>query len=440
MSTLDPVFDTPSNSPANLRGDVQLISLVGIAHWVSHFSQLLLPPLFPWIKEGLGVSYAELGFLMSVFFVVSCAVQALSGFAVDRFGPRPLLFWGLICLVLAMFGYALSESYTQMVVCAFLAGMGNGVFHPADYTLLNRRVSPKRIGHAYSVHGLTGTLGWALAPALMVPIAIASSWHVALCVAGLISFAVLLLIYFKREELTLDSSDSQAIEILAKPPSIHSTRSNDQSNDQSTDQSNERILSRPEGTFDFLKIPVVWMCFAFFLFYSMALSIVQAYAPEAVRHLQSVPLSVTSSCLTIYMLCSAGGMFLGGFLASNPQRAERVVGVAFLMAGCLSLSFVFLELQSWQVLLLFGVMGLISGSASPSRDLLVKQSTPPNASGRVYGVVYSGLDIGQAISAFVFGVLMDEHNYSAVIMGLALLQVILVLGALNVRRVRRIAS
>ena len=131
---------------------------------------------------------------------------------------------------------------------------------------------------------------------------------------------------------------------------------------------------------------------------------------------------------------------MGGFLASNPQRAERVVGVAFLMAGCLSLSFVFLELQSWQVLLLFGVMGLISGSASPSRDLLVKQSTPPNASGRVYGVVYSGLDIGQAISAFVFGVLMDEHNYSAVIMGLALLQVILVLGALNVRRVRRIAS
>ena len=432
MSTLDPVFDTPSDSPTTLRGDVQLISLVGIAHWVSHFSQLLLPPLFPWIKEGLGVSYAELGFLMSVFFVVSCAVQALSGFAVDRFGPRPLLFWGLICLVLAMFGYAISESYTQMVVCAFLAGMGNGVFHPADYTLLNRRVSPNRIGHAYSVHGLTGTLGWALAPALMVPIAIASSWHIALCVAGLISFAVLLLIFFKREQLTLDSSASQAIEILAKPASNQSKPSND--------QSNEKIPFRPEGTFDFLKIPVVWMCFSFFLFYSMALSIVQAYAPEAVRHLQSVPLSVTSSCLTIYMLCSAGGMFLGGFLASNPQRSERVVGVAFLMAGCLSLSFVFLELQSWQVLLLFGVMGLISGSASPSRDLLVKQSTPPNASGRVYGVVYSGLDIGQAISAFVFGVLMDEHNYSAVIMGLALLQVILVLGAMNVRRVRRIAS
>lgn len=395
-----------------------------------------VPALFPWIKEGLGVSYAELGFLMSVFFVVSCAVQALSGFAVDRFGPRPLLFWGLICLVLAMFGYAISESYTQMVVCAFLAGMGNGVFHPADYTLLNRRVSPNRIGHAYSVHGLTGTLGWALAPALMVPIAIASSWHIALCVAGLISFAVLLLIFFKREQLTLDSSASQAIEILAKPASNQSKPSNDQSNDHS----NVKIPFRPEGTFDFLKIPVVWMCFSFFLFYSMALSIVQAYAPEAVRHLQSVPLSVTSSCLTIYMLCSAGGMFLGGFLASNPQRAERVVGVAFLMAGCLSLSFVFLELQSWQVLLLFGVMGLISGSASPSRDLLVKQSTPPNASGRVYGVVYSGLDIGQAISAFVFGVLMDEHNYSAVIMGLALLQVILVLGAMNVRRVRRIAS
>jgi len=429
MSALDPVFDSSPSDQPQLKNDVQLISLVGIAHLVSHFSQLVLPPLFPWIKEGLQVSYAQLGFLMSIFFVVSCAVQTISGFAVDRFGPRPLLYTGLTCLALANFGYALSDNYTQMVICAFIAGLGNGVFHPADYTLLNKRIAPKRLGHAYSIHGLTGSLGWALAPTLMVPIAIAYSWHTALFVAGLIAFSVLLLVWFKRAQLGLEGFSSLFEEIKVKPLAQQELRLN------GIDQTPK---NKPhESVFAFLKIPSVWMCFAFFLFYSMALSIVQAYAPQAVRHLQSVPMSVTASCLTLYMLCSATGMLLGGFLASNSKRAERVVGVAFLSAGCLSLSLVYLELAPWQVLFLFGLMGLVSGSASPSRDLLVKQSTPANSTGRVYGVVYSGLDIGQAISAFVFGVLMDHQNYSVVIIGLAFLQGILVLGAFNVRRVRK---
>ena len=409
--------NTPTSAPKSstfaLKSDFQLISLVGLAHMFSHFAQLVLPPLFPWIKDSLGVSYAELGFLMSIFFVVSCAVQAISGFAVDRFGPRPILFVGMSCLVLANWGYALSDGYTQMTFCAFLAGVGNGVFHPVDYTLLNRKVTPSRLGHAYSIHGITGSLGWALAPTLMVPIALAYSWHMALFAAGTLGFAVLVFLVIKRSELELIQ--------------VHSTQNN----------RSEEEAEQVEGTFDFLKIPVVWFCFAFFLIYSASLSIIQAYAPEAVRHLQSVPLAIIASCLSLYMVCSAFGMFLGGFLATNPQRAERVVGLAFFMAGCLSLSFIFAHLSGWQVLTVFAFMGLISGCASPSRDVLVKIVAPENATGRIYGVVYSGLDVGQALSAYLFGVLMDRQNYTAVILGLSVLQSILVLGALNVKRARR---
>ena len=78
---------SPPLRPA--RADAQLIGLVGMAHLISHFSQLLLAPLFPWLKDAFAVSYAELGLLMTIFFVVSCVVQASSGFVVDRFGPRP---------------------------------------------------------------------------------------------------------------------------------------------------------------------------------------------------------------------------------------------------------------------------------------------------------------------------------------------------------------
>ena len=166
------------------RQDAKLIGLVGTAHLISHFSQLLLAPLFPWLKDDFNASYAELGLLMSVFFVVSCVVQALSGFVVDRFGPRPVLFTGLALLGAAAFGFSASHSYAMLVVFSVVAGVGNGVFHPVDYTLLNRKVHPTRLGHAFSVHGITGSLGWALAPAMLVPLAMAYSWRLALMCAG----------------------------------------------------------------------------------------------------------------------------------------------------------------------------------------------------------------------------------------------------------------
>ena len=137
--------------PIAFRQDASLIGLVGLAHLISHFSQLLLAPLFPWLKDAFNASYAELGFLMTVFFVTSCAVQATSGFVVDRFGPRPVLFAGLTLLGLAAFGFAASTGYWMMAFFAIVAGVGNGVFHPVDYTLLNRKgVTVHRFGFSVS--------------------------------------------------------------------------------------------------------------------------------------------------------------------------------------------------------------------------------------------------------------------------------------------------
>ncbi len=388
-----------------------MIGLVGIAHMISHFSQLLLAPLFPWLKVEFNVSYAELGFLMTLFFVVSCGVQAASGFVVDRFGARPILFGGLALLGLAAFGFAISTSYWMLAGFSMLAGVGNGVFHPVDYTLLNRKVSVPRLAHAYSVHGITGSLGWALAPAMLVPLTLAFSWRVALASAGTLAFVVLALLVINRRHLSLPAAPA---ETLAGKPVTGSS-------------------------LDFLRIPAVWMCFAFFFFYAMALSVVQAFAPEAARHLHDVPLSLVAMCLTIYMVCSAGGMVFGGFLAVDPSRCERIVGAGMGVAAIIALVLGFGTFPAIAVPILFGLMGFSSGIAGPSRDLLVKRSTPDNATGRVYGVVYAGLDIGQAISPLIFGALMDRQQFSSVLLGLAIVQGVLIASAFNVRRVRRVA-
>ena len=401
-------------APAHpIRKDAALIGLVGLAHSISHFSQLLLAPLFPWLKDAFGVSYAELGLLMSIFFVVSCIVQTLSGFVVDRFGPRPVLFGGLGLLGLAAFGFAASQSYAMLAAFSVLAGIGNGVFHPVDYTLLNRKVHSSRLGHAFSVHGITGSLGWGLAPAILVPLTIAFSWRVALASAGVLAFAVLAVLVVNHRRLLLEPLPA------AKSPAVS---------------------PRPAavgGDLDFLRIPAVWMCFAFFLFYAMALSGIQAFAPAAARILHDVPTAVAAMCLTIYMVASAGGMVIGGFLAADPARCERIVGLGFSVAAALALVIGFTAVPAAAVPVLFGAMGLGAGIAAPSRDLLVKRSSPDNATGRVYGVVYSGLDIGQAIAPLLFGSLMDHHHPSQVWLGIAVVQLVMVASAFRVRKVRR---
>ena len=401
--------------PVPLKQDAGVIGLVGMAHLISHFSQLLLAPLFPWLKVEFNASYAELGFLMTLFFVVSCGVQAASGFVVDRFGPRPVLFAGLSLLGLAAFGFSISTSYTMLAGFAMLAGVGNGVFHPVDYTLLNRKVSAPRLGHAYSFHGITGSLGWALAPAMLVPLTLAFSWRVALASAGTLAFVVLAVLLLNRDKLSLPAAPAAAA--TADKPAGGSTG----------------------NSFDFLRIPAVWMCFAFFFFYAMALSVVQAFAPEAARQLHDVPVALVAMCLTIYMVCSAGGMVVGGFLASDPARCERVVGAGMGVAAVVALYLGFGTFAAATVPVLFGLMGFFAGISGPSRDLLVKRSTPDNATGRVYGVVYAGLDTGQALSPLIFGALMDQRKFSTVLLGLAIVQAVLIASAFNVRRVRRTA-
>jgi MFS family permease len=398
-------------SSHSLRDDAGLIGLVGLGHLVSHFSQLLLPPLFPWLKDALNASYIELGFLMTLFFSVSCATQTVSGFLVDRFGPRPILFGGLALLGLTALGLAASPNYWTMALCSVLAGIGNGVFHPADYTLINRKVSAPRLGHAYSFHGITGSLGWALAPALMVPLAIAFSWRVALACGAAVAFIALGVMFACRERLSLAAMQATPSQSAAS--------------------------AQREGSLAFLAIPAVWMCFGFFFFYAWVLSAVQAFAPEAARQLHGVPVTMAAMCLTAYMMCSAAGMVLGGFFAVNPERSEQVVGAGFAVAALIAFSLAVAPQPGAAVPAMFGLMGLVTGAAGPSRDLLVKKSTPENATGRVYGIVYSGLDIGQAVSPLIFGMLMDHHHYQGVWLGLALVQALLIASAFNLRRVRR---
>src|SRR5215470_8063492 len=184
-----------------LRRDAEVIGLVGIAHASSHFFHLVLPPVFPWLMRDFELSYTQVGSLISIFFVISGIGQALAGFVVDRIGARPVLPFGVGTLAISGVVLGFAADFAGLVAAATVAGIGNCIFHPADFTLLNRRVSTPRLGHAFSVHGLSGNLGWAAAPVLMASIASTAGWHTAAFAASTVPASILVVLLLRRDAL-----------------------------------------------------------------------------------------------------------------------------------------------------------------------------------------------------------------------------------------------
>ncbi len=384
-----------------LKQDATIIGLVGLAHAASHFGHLLLPPLFPVFMVEFGLSFSQLGALMSVFFVVSGIGQASAGFVVDKVGARPMLFSALALFAVAALLASTVTGYSGLLMVAALAGLANATFHPVDFTILNQRVSAPRLGHAFSAHGLTGNLGWAAAPVFFATMTALSNWRAAYVVAALLYVGVLSLMWLQRDKLT-----TQAVVHHANGPSEHSMA--------------------------FMKLPVVWWCFAFFLFSTMTLAVVQSFSVSILKAMHGVSFESATLTLTAYMLCGALGMFVGGFVAAKSRHSDRVVALsmsaaAVLLALCGTGFF-----GGTLTMVVLAATGFAVGIGGPSRDMMIKKATPKGATGRVYGLVYSGLDSGFAISPLIFGVFMDRGWYGATLLGAAAVLLLSVVAALGV--------
>ena len=411
MITTNSATDLPPQSAPTLRSDARVIGLVGLAHGVSHFYHLILAALFVWLKPAFDLSYAELGLLMTVFFIISGVGQALAGFVVDRFGARAVLFSGIFLLGVSALALSTAHSYAALMLGAMLAGMGNSVFHPADYTILNQRVSAARVAYGFSVHGISGNIGWALAPLFMTYVATQYDWRVALQCAAVLPFGVLLILFLNRHAIRPEPVKQAAPGQAAS-----------------------------EGTLDFLRLPAVWMCFAFFFITAIALGGIQSFASVALVKLYGMSLALATSAYTAYMLASAVGMLAGGVVGARSKQPDRNVAIAFSAAALLAVLLSMAVVPAWGAVVLMGAIGLTSGVAGPSRDLMIRAAAPKNATGRVYGVVYSGLDSGLAVGPLFFGALMDGDHPALLFVFIGVFQALAIATAVGVGGKTRAAA
>lgn len=387
----------------------------------------MLPPLFPWLMKDFDLSYTEAGLLVTTFFVISGIGQALAGFIVDRIGSRPVLFFGIGLLSVSGLILGLSNSYAMLLLTAAVAGLGNSIFHPADFTLLNRRVAQLRLGHAFSVHGLSGNLGWASAPVFMAGIATVAGWQAAGFAAAAVGASVLAILFWRRSMLA-----NAAAELVV--PSHADSASAESA------EVGGAVNAKPKQL-EFLRSTPVWLCFAFFFFATAAFGILQSYAPAILGNVYGMSLVGATTALTAYLLGSAAGTITGGFIASRNDRNDRVIAFALGFSALMALLLASGQIGAALVFPVMALMGFGVGASGPNRDLLVRRAATSQfgktSFGRIYGFVYSGLDIGLAMSPLVFGPLLDAGRFQTALLAVAMLQVAALMTAVKVGTVAR---
>jgi len=347
--------------------DIRVIGLIGMAHAVSHFFQLVLPPLFPLLKDAFGVGYAELGVLVTLFYGASGLSQTAAGFAVDRFGARAVLMAGIGLFASAILLIGVAGSFWPMVPLIVVAGIGNSVFHPADYSILTSAVRKEWMARAYGVHQLGGNLGWAVAPVAVLTLTHLFGWRSALILLGIFGYLLLAVVWWQGKSLTVGDASSARARVAAGPRT---------------------------APLQLLLAPAILLCFAYFAMLSMALTGFQSFLPAALNTAHGTPLGTAGWALTGYLLGGAAGILFGGWLADHSRRHERILAGGLVAAAVLVMIVGLIDLPAGPLVLMVAAAGFCSGTTAPSRDMMVRGATPPGSTGKVFGFVYSGLDLG----------------------------------------------
>jgi FSR family fosmidomycin resistance protein-like MFS transporter len=368
-----------------VRQDVKILTLISTGHFMSHFYFMALPPLFPFFKAAFGVSYTELGVLMSLIYSTAAITQLPVGFMVDRLGARIILTFGLVMMACGVGLMGLAPSYWTLVALGMLAATGNSVFHPCDYAILNSSISERRMGRAFSAHNFSGQLGTGVAPAAMIFLAHSFGWRAALIIAGAFGLVVMLALTTQWNALHDDAMPKRKTK-GARSSALAELRLG------------MRVLFSKEMAIFFL----------FFAMLSMTTSGMQSFSVAALVDLHGTPLATASAALTGYLLCSAFGVLVGGELADRTKRHDIVAGIVFIVTAIVTTAIAMVDVGAAVLMVLMLIMGFGQGLIRPARDMMLRQAAPKGSTGKIFAYVSAGISGGSALAPIPFGYLLDH--------------------------------
>ncbi len=391
--------DTIHKAPVHTENRV--IALISTGHFLSHFYALMLPAMFPTLKATFGVSYVELGLAITAYNLLGGLVQAPMGFVVDYLGPRRVLLVGLGLNSVAIALIGLASAYWMILALALVAGLGNSVFHPANYSILSGSVEERRLGRAFSIHTFMGFLGGACAPAAMLAIAAFTDWRTAFLIVGIAGLLIL------------------GLMIYASSDFVGETRTSSSSSDTPTSQGLSLLLT-----------PSILLFLCFFVAYGLAAGGLVAFTASTLINLHGLSIEWANWALSGHLFGVVGGVVLAGIVVDRFKRHIVSAAVALLLAMAFVLLPTVVTLPGAPLVAIMTIAGMCLGAVLPPRDLMVRAATPSGQTGKVFGFVFVGYTVGSSITPVLFGWLLDTGRPSAVFV-LAAAFLLLALAALT---------
>lgn len=369
---------------ADVRTDLKVLSLVSTGHFISHFYQFTLPALFIFLNQDLGFSYTLLGILLSARYTATGVAQIPAGFLVDRFGAKAMLIGGMLVTVTGYSLMAAVSDYWLILLMAILGGVGDSVFHPADYSILNGSVSKERIGRAYSIHTFTGQIGFAAAPAVVAYLATEYGWRTAVTVCAVIGYVIVALVVSQWSSLRDDA--------LAPKARKREAQGGDTLKDHL-----KLLSSRP-----------VMMLFLFFAMSTLAGNAVSGFSIPALNGIHGTSAVDAGLAVTAFMAAGSLSVLAGGWVADHIKRQNYFAALGYSISTLAIVLVAIFPMNYIGLVLLFGFAGFWQGIIRPARDMMVREVTPEGSTGKVFGFIFTGQNLGGAIAPLILGAMMDR--------------------------------
>lgn len=378
-----------TSTTMSIRPQFRVLGLIGAGHMMSHFYSNTLPPLLPLLNSDLGISYTMLGLLLSLRGMMSAGFQVPAGFMVDRYGAKLMLSIGLALCAIGTIMTAAAVDYWMILLGGVVLGVGNSTFHPADYTIMSGSIEEKFMGRAFSLHSFSGNVGNALAPMVLITISTFYNWRVSLMVAGMAGFVILAGLLTQWKYIQEDTSPKRTKKKVNAP----------------TDP------NAPKGGWEvtryILTSPAIMFLFLYYCMNTMAGGGLRNFAVAGLVETHDTAATVANAAFTAFMVANAAGVLVGGWLADFTRRHELVASFGLGVSAVVLLLIGFFNMPGIVVIGIFGFTGLTNGLIGPARDMLVRRASPKGSMGKVFGFVFSGQTIGQAIAPLMFGFMID---------------------------------